>query len=68
MDFLVIMQTFSLPFLHFQQSIYTSNGINMFSNHETLVRKSGKKGIDRPDFIRELIEEYKNSDDKGMHS
>lgn len=37
----------------------------MFNNHEALVRKSGKKGIDRPDFIRELIEEYKKSDDKG---
>ncbi|KAL7634220.1 UNVERIFIED_CONTAM: hypothetical protein RMT77_015550 [Armadillidium vulgare] len=39
----------------------------MFNNHETLVRKSGKKGIDRPDFIRELIEEYKKSDDKDTH-
>ncbi|KAK8399156.1 hypothetical protein O3P69_004320 [Scylla paramamosain] len=34
----------------------------MFSSHEQLVKRSGKKGVDRPQYLKELVEEFLTSD------
>lgn len=34
----------------------------MFSSHERLVKRSGKTGIDRPQYLKELIEEFNTTD------
>ena len=37
----------------------------MFCSKERLVKRSGKKGVDRPLFIIELVKEYKSIIDLG---
>ena len=37
----------------------------MFSSHEQLVKRSGKKGVDRPQYLKELAEEFLASDNLG---
>lgn len=34
----------------------------MFSSHEQLVKRSGKKGVDRPQYLKELVEEFLTSE------
>lgn len=34
----------------------------MFSSHEQLVKRSGKKGVDRPQYLKELTEEFHTSE------
>ena len=40
----------------------------MFTSHQQLVRKSGKKGIDRLEFIQELVNEFYQSTSLGMQT
>lgn len=37
----------------------------MFSSHEHLVKRSGKKGVDRPQFLKELVEEFLTAEHLG---
>lgn len=34
----------------------------MFTSHEQLVKRSGKKGVDRPQYLKELVEEFHTSE------
>lgn len=37
----------------------------MFTSHEQLVKRSGKKGVDRPQYLKELVEEFQTSENFG---
>lgn len=37
----------------------------MFTSHKQLVKRSGKKGVDRPQYLKELVEEFNTSENFG---
>ena len=40
----------------------------MFTSKQQLIKKSGKKGIDRPDYLKELLKEFQQTNSIGMLS
>lgn len=40
----------------------------MFTNPKQLIKRSGKKGIDRADYLKELVDEFQNTQNKGKNN
>ena len=39
--------------------------LHMFSSKANLIKRSGKKGVDRPQFIQELVQEFYSKENLG---